>query len=102
MLNGRGDEVIARVEQAEDGGVVALGAPGVENDLSVMAIEKLSQDRAGAINGLARLLPVQVDGRSVAEVLEPIGTHGLDHLRKQRGGGVCIHIHSAHIGNLLP
>ncbi len=81
VLDRRGDEVIAGMQQAEDGGVVALGAAGVEHHLGVMAIEELGQGLARAVHGRARLLPVQVDRGGVAEVLHPIGTHGLHHLR---------------------
>ena len=36
--------------------------------------------------------PCEMNRGGVAEVLHPIGTHGLHHLRQQRGGGVGVHI----------
>src|SRR5580693_4602349 len=89
------------MEQAEDGGVVPFGAAGVEDDLGVMAVEELSHDLAGAIDGSAGLLAVLVDRGGVAEVLHPIRAHSLHHLGKQRGGGIGVHIDSAHGRYLL-
>ncbi len=52
VLDGGGDEVVAGVEEAEDGGVVALGAAGVEDHLGVMAVEEaamVSRARSTAV-----------------------------------------------------
>ena len=58
VLDGSGNEVVAGVQQAEDGGVVALGAAGVEDHLGVVAVEKLGHRFAGAVDGGVRLLAV--------------------------------------------
>ena len=84
---------------------MAVLSPSVPPELNTTSASWQLKNSAsvsrGAVDGLARLLAVQVDRRGVAEVLHPIGTHGLHHLRKQRRGGVGIHIDSAHVGYLL-
>jgi hypothetical protein len=47
VLDRSGDEVVAGVQQAEDGRVVALGAAGVEDHLGVVAVEELGHGLAG-------------------------------------------------------
>ena len=81
VLDRRGDEVIAGVQQAEDRRVVALGASGVKNHLGGVAVEEFCHRLASLIDTLVRLLSVQVDRGGVAEVLHPIGAHRLHHLR---------------------
>ena len=70
------------MQQAEDGGVIALGSAGIEHHLGVVAVEELGEGLPGAVDGGARLLAMQVDRRGVAEVLRPVWTHGLDNLGK--------------------
>src|ERR1035437_3046894 len=58
VLNGSCNKVVAGSQQAEDGGVVSLGAAGVEDDLSLAAVEELRHGLAGAIKRGPRLLAV--------------------------------------------
>jgi hypothetical protein len=64
--------MVAGVQQAEERGVVALGAAAGEDDLCRMAAEELGECLAG------------------------LRAHGLHHLGQQRGGGIGVHIDSAH------
>uniref|UniRef100_E6QM64 Uncharacterized protein n=1 Tax=mine drainage metagenome TaxID=410659 RepID=E6QM64_9ZZZZ len=96
VFDGGGDEVVAGTEQAEERGVVALGAAGVEDDFCGMAAQELSEYLACVIDGAAGGLAGLMDRGGVAEVVDPEGAHGLDHLGQQRGGGVGIHVDSAH------
>jgi hypothetical protein len=80
VFNRRGDEVIAGMQQAENGRVVALGSTGVEDYLSRMAVEEAGHSLAGAVDGCVGVLSLQVDGRGIPEVLCPVWTHGLHNL----------------------
>ncbi len=96
MLNRRRHEVIAGAQQAEDRGIVALGAAGVEDHFGVVAVEELGQSGAGSVHGGVRLLSVEVNRAGVAEALDPVRAHRLHHLRQQRSGGVGVHVDSRH------
>ena len=80
------------MKQAEEGSVVAFRAAGVEYDFGVVAVEELGECFAGAVETGACLLAIEMDGGRVAKLLNPIGTHRVDHLRKQGSGGVGIHV----------
>ena len=67
VLDGGGDEVVARAQDAEDGGVVALGAAGGEDDFGGPAVEERGNLFAGALDGGAGMLAVLVDRGSIAE-----------------------------------
>ena len=96
VLNRSGNEMIAGMQQAEDGCVVAFGAAGVEDHFCVVAVEKFGHDGARAVHGGVRLLAVEVNRGGVAEMLHPVWPHGLHHLRQQRCSGIGIHIDSLH------
>jgi hypothetical protein len=61
VLNRSCYEVVAGVQKAEDGGVVTLGATGVENYFGVMAFKEARHGLARPVNGCASLLAVLVD-----------------------------------------
>ena len=84
------------MKQAEYGGVVALSAAGVEDDLGLAAVEHPCEGFAGVIDGAMRSLPVHVNRGCVAEVLHPIRTDGFHHLWKQRRSGIGIHVYAGH------
>ena len=94
VLNGGGDEVVAGAQEAEEGGVVALGAARVKDNLGFVAVEELGKGLSGAVEGAAGGLAVKVDGRGVAEVLHPERVHGFNHFGKQWGGGVGVHVYA--------
>jgi len=96
VLDGGGDEVVAGVEDAEEGEVVAFGAAGGEDDLGGAATEEASDGLAGVVDGGACVLALLVDGAGVAEVLEEEGTHGVEDLGEQGGGGVRVHVDALH------
>ena len=95
VLDG-GDEVIAGAQDAEDGGIVALGAAGVEDDFGGTAVEERGNLFAGALDGGAGVLAVLVDGGRVAEGVDEEGPHSLQYLGKQRCGGIGVHVDAAH------
>ena len=99
VLDGGGDEVVAGSEQAKERGVVALGAAGVEDDFCGVAGEEFGEALAGLIDGAAGGLSGLMDGGGIAEVVDPVGVHGLDHLGQEGCGGVGIHVDSAHGGD---
>jgi len=72
VLDRRGDEVIAGVQQAEDRRVVASVPPELKTPRR-RAVEEFCHRLASLIDTLVRLLSVQVDRGGVAEVLHPIG-----------------------------
>src|ERR1035441_1528406 len=83
MLHGRGDDVIARLHQAKQRQVVALGAPAGENNLRRTAVQQLGNLLARVLHGGASLLSLLMNGRRVAELLEEVGAHGLKHFRSE-------------------
>ena len=96
MLNRRGDEVIARLHQAKQRQVVALGAAAGEDDLRRTAVQQLGNLLARVLHRRARLLSLLMNGRRVAELLEEVGTHGLKHFGKKRSGGVVVEVDPMH------
>jgi len=101
VFDGGSYEVVAGMEQAEDGGVVAFGAAGIEDYLGVVTVEEARHGLAGAVNGSAGPLARLVDGGGIAKVLDPIRAHGLHHLGQQGCGGIRVHIDSGHGRALL-
>ncbi len=93
--------MVAGMQNPEDRRIVALGTARVEYNFRFMAIEELRHGLAGPVHGRMRLLTMKMDRRGIAKVLHPIRAHGLDHLRQQWGGGICIRIDSSHRGSLL-
>ena len=77
---------------------IAVLSPSVPPELKTTSASwqlKNSRHRlAGAVDGRAGLLPMQMDRRGVAKVLHPIRAHGLHHLWQQRRGGIGVHIDS--------
>lgn len=51
---------------------------------------------AGTLDGGAGVLAVLMDGGGVAEGVDEKGPHGLQHLGKERGGGIGVHVDAAH------
>ena len=96
VLDGGDDEVVAGTQDAEEGGVVALGAAGGEDDFGGAAVEERGDLLAGALDGGAGVLAVLMDGGGVAEGVDKEGPHGVQHLGEQRGGGVGVHVDAAH------
>src|ERR1039458_5182483 len=96
MLYGRGNDVIARLHQAKQRQVVALGAAAGEDDLRRAAVQQLRNLLARVLHRRARLLSLLMNGRRVAELLKEVGTHGLKHFRKKRSSGVVIEVDPLH------
>src|SRR5579859_710046 len=96
MLDGRADDVIAVAHQTEDGEVVCLGPTTGEYDLGRPATEQCGNRLAGALDRCPSLLPVVMNGRSVAEMLGKVGLHGLKHFGQDRGRSVVIKVNAAH------
>ena len=71
MLDGGGDEVIARREHTEQRHVVALRAAGGEDDLGGAAVQQAGDGFARAVHGGARVLAALMDGAGVAKLLRP-------------------------------
>ncbi len=72
VLDRRGDDVPSPrrpLEDASDGEVVGLGAPGGEDDLVGLAGEERGDLLPGALNGGSSALTVDVSARRVAELL---------------------------------
>jgi hypothetical protein len=61
VLDGGGNEVVAGVQQAKDGRVVALGAAGVEDHLGGVAVEEAGHRLAGLVHSGVGSLAVEVN-----------------------------------------
>ena len=96
MLNRGGDDVIARLHQAEQGQVVAFGAAAGEDYLGSATVQQLGNMFARALDRRPCLLSLLMNGRGVPELLEEVGTHRLKHFGQKRAGGVVVEIHPAH------
>ena len=92
VLDGGGDEVLARLDSAEEGEVVGFCASGGEDDLLGLRVEEAGYGGAGVVDGGAGSLAGLVDGGGVAEVLKVPGAHGLEDLGEERGGGVGVEV----------
>ena len=96
MLDGAGDKVIARLQHAGQGQVIALRAAAGEDDLRRAAPQQARHLLAGTLHGGPGTLAVKVDGGGVAELLGKPRAHGREHLRRERRGGIGIHVDAAH------
>ena len=67
VFDGGGNEMVTRAKGAEDGGVVALGAAGGEDDFGGAAIEQRGDLFAGMLDGGAGVLAVMVDRRGITK-----------------------------------
>ena len=74
---------------AADGEVVGLRAAGEEDDLVRARADERGDLAPRAVDGGARLLPVEVDARSVAELLGQVRQHRLDDARGQPASSRC-------------
>ncbi len=92
----RGDDVVARLHQAEQSQVVAFGAAAGEDDLRRTAVQQLGDLLTRLLDGRARLLSLLMNGGRVAKLLEEVGAHRLKHLGRERRSGVVIEIDAMH------
>ena len=90
MLDGRSDDMIARLGESEDRKVVAFGATAGEDNFRRPATQQFGDRLACPLHGRPRLLSMMVDGRSVAEVLGKVGTHCLQDLGKHGRSRVIV------------
>ena len=96
----RGDHDLAAadradVQRAQDGGVVALGAAGREDDLARIGAEERRHFRAALLDHLRQAAAELVDAGRVAVVFGEIRQHGGDGLRRGARGGVVVQIDDA-------
>ena len=101
MLDGRSDDVIARLGQSEDRQVVGFGAAAGEDDLRRAASQQRRHRLARALHRRPRLLSVMMDGGGVPEVLAEVRLHGLKDLGQHGRGGVIVEIDAAHGGTVF-
>ncbi len=59
-------------------------------------MEETGDGASGVLDGGAGSLAGVVGGAGVAEGLDPEGTHGVDDLGKERGGGVGVEVDAVH------
>jgi len=85
---------------AEDGEIVALGASGGEDDLGGAAVQEARDGVAGVVDGGAGDLALLVDRAGVAVMLHPKREHGLEDFRKDRRGGVRVHINAGALSGI--
>ena len=90
-----------RAQDAVEREVVALGAAGGEDNFLGRAVEQAGDGGAGVVDGGAGALAGVVRGAGIAEGFRPEGTHGLDHLGKDGGGGVGVEVDAVHVSILF-
>ncbi len=96
VLDRRGDDVIARLHHPQQRQVVAFGAAAGEDDLRRTAVQQIGNLLAGALDRCPRLLPLLVNRRGVAKLLEEVRTHRLKHLGQKRSGSVVVEVNPSH------
>ena len=96
VLDRAGDEVVTRAEHPSQCKVVAFRAPAGKDDLGGTAPEQASDLIAGALDGRPSPLAVEVDRGRIAELLGKPWMHGREHLRRERRGGVGVHVDTMH------
>ena len=105
VLDGGGDEVggfwAARWLRTPKRARLSLSVPPEVKTISeARQWSRRAMELAGVVDGGAGVLALLMDGAGVAEVLDPEGTHGLEDLGEERGGGVGVHVDAAH-GSIL-
>ena len=88
--------MVARLHQAKQRQVVALGAAAGEDDLRRTAVQQLGNLLARLLDRGARLLSLLMNGRGIAKLLEEVRPHRLKHLRQKRRGRVIVEIDTVH------
>src|SRR5580704_14532649 len=96
MFDARGDDVVACGNQARNRKIVGLGAAAGENDFRSATTQQRRYGLAGVFDGSPRLLPMMMDGGSIAELLSEIRTHRLEHVGQQRSRGVIVEVNAVH------
>src|ERR1700746_3991354 len=96
MFDGGSDRVVTRLKQSKKGEVVCLRTAAGENHFRRAAAEQGSHRFARAFDCGARLLPMMMDRRGIAEVFGKIRPHSFEHLRQKRCGGVIVKVDPTH------
>ena len=96
MFDARRDDVVACGNQARNRKIVGLGAAAGENDFRSATTKQRRYGLAGVFDGSPRLLPMMMDGGSIAELLSEIRTHRLEHVGQQRSRGVIVEVNAVH------
>jgi len=102
MLDLRSDEMVARYERAKESQVIALRAAGGEDNLGGSAVEEVGDRLAGVIDSRTGVLALLMDGAGIPEALDIKRPHRLEDLRKQRRGGIRVHVDPAHTPKFTP
>ena len=99
MLHAGGDEVALfglGLQGGPDGGVVAFGAAGREDDLVGMGAQQGGHAFAGFLHGAAHLAAEGMHAGRVAVQVREVGQHGLPDFGSHGGGGVVVEIDGLH------
>src|SRR5882762_6955821 len=95
MFDGGGDDVAfawLSDQRAVDCGVIALGAATGENDFLWISVDEDGEFFAGFFDVIGNLFAKGVGAGWVAPLVLKKGEHGLQHLRRDAGGGVVVEI----------
>src|SRR5262249_19548145 len=96
VFHGRGNDVVARLCQAEDSKIVAFGPTAGEDDFGRTASQERGYTLPGIFYRSAGVLAVMVDGRRIPELRAVKRPHRFEHLGQQRRRGVVVHVDAAH------
>src|SRR6476646_7632361 len=97
MLDGRGDYVIARADEAKNRQVIALSTAAGEDDFGGTRADQRSHGVARALDCGPGMLAMMMDGRRVAELFEKKWPGRVQNFGQHGRGGVVIEIDPAHI-----
>ena len=90
VLDSRSDNVIAGGSDAKNRQIICLSPAAGKNDFRRPAIQQCGHTFARAFYRGPGMLPLLMYGRGVAKPLRIVRTHGLQHFRQERRGGVIV------------
>ena len=96
MFHSAGDNVLRRVNRAENRQVIALRPAAREYDFPRTAPQQPGHTPSRVLDRGTRLLTFLVDRRSISELFQQKRPHCLQHLRRQRSGSIRVHVDSRH------
>jgi len=101
VLDSGSNNVVAALYQAKNAQIVGLSAAAGEHNLCRTCIEQRRYRCARLFHRRTRVLPIMVDRRRIAELLEIERAHRLKHFRQDRSGGIVVEVNAAH-NSILP
>lgn len=102
VLYRRSNDVVARLDETEEGEIITFSAAGCEDDFRFAAVQHVGDAGTGALHSSASLLAGLMNGRGVAKAFEHPRAHGLKYLGQERRCGIGVHVNASHNTQFTP